>query len=230
MDEDRESIETTAKTVEEATELALRELDADRDEVEIDVVSRGRSSILGIGGEPARVRVTLLDFEDEDSGGDVVKVVSRVLDRLLDLMDVDVTASLTRARGDDGGGPEFDVDGDDSGLLIGRRGESLRALQSLVNFIATVELGEKSNAVVDVSGYQARRNDDLRNLAYNVAQRVAGSGRSVSLEPMNPYERRLVHLALADDDRVVTQSAGFGGDRQVVVSPADADADESEPY
>ena len=218
---ERESIETTAKTVEEAIELGLRELDADRDEVEIDVVSRGKTAILGLGGEPARVRVTRLDFAGDESGGLTVRVVSEVLNNLLDLMDVDAVASVRHAKGEEGGGPVFDVDGDDSGLLIGRKGESLRALQFLVNFIASIELSERPNAVIDVAGYQARRDKALRNLARNVARRVADSGRSVTLEPMTPYERRLVHLALADNYKVVTQSAGVGTDRQVVVSPAD---------
>ena len=222
---ERESIETSAKTVEEAIELGLRELDADRDEVEIDVVNKGKSSILGIGGEPARVRVTLLDFEEDETGGDVVKVVSKVLNNLLDLMDVDAVASLKRAHGDHDSGPVFDVDGDDSGLLIGRKGESLKAIQFLVNFIATVELGERPNAVVDVSGYQERRDDALYNIARNAAQRVARTGRSVTLDPMSPYERRLIHLALSGNERVFTQSAGEGMDRQVVISPS-----EEEPY
>jgi spoIIIJ-associated protein len=222
---ERESIETTAKTVEDAIELGLRELDAERDEVEIDVVSKGKSSILGIGGEPARVRVTLLDFEEDETGGDTVRVVSKVLNTLLDLMDVDAVATLKRAHGDNDSGPVFDVDGDDSGLLIGRKGESLKAIQFLVNFISTVELGERPNAVVDVSGYQERRDDALYNLARNIAQRVTRSGRSVSLEPMSPYERRLIHIALADNERVFTQSTGEGPDRRVVVSPSD-----EEPY
>ena len=170
------------------------------------------------------MRVTLLDFEDEETGGEVVKVVSKVISKLLELMDVDAVATLKQARGDHDSGPVFDVDGDDSGLLIGRKGESLRALQFLVNFIATVELGERPNALVDVSGYQARRDDALHNLARNAAQRVARSGRSTTLEPMTPYERRLIHLALAGNQRVVTESIGAGDDRQVVVSPSE------EPY
>lgn len=220
---ERESIETTAKTVEEAIELGLRELDADRDEVEIDVVSRGKSAILGLGGEPARVRVTLLSFDEGEAEEDVVRTVSGVLNSLLDLMGVDAVAGLRQARGEDGSGPVFDVDGDDSGLLIGRKGESLRALQFLVNLIATLQLGERPNAVIDVAGYQARRDRAVRNMAKNVARKVVGTGRSIALEPMTPYERRLVHLALADNRRVVTESAGVGPERQVVVSPAGQD-------
>ena len=171
------------------------------------------------------MRVTLLDFELDERSGDAVRVVSKVLNTLLDLMDVDAVATLKRAHGDNDSGPVFDVDGDDSGLLIGRKGESLKAIQFLVNFISTVELGERPHAVVDVSGYQERRDDALFNLARNIAQRVTRSGRPVSLEPMSPYERRLIHIALAGNERVFTQSTGEGSDRRVVVSPSD-----EEPY
>ena len=167
--------------------------------------------------------MTLLEFEEGEPEGDTVRVVSGVLNRLLDLMDVEVVSSLRQARGEQGSGPVFDVDGDDSGLLIGRKGESLRALQFLVNYISTVELEERPNAVIDVAGYQARRDKAVRNLARNVARKVAGSGRSVTLEPMTPYERRIVHLTLSDNRKVVTESAGVGPERQVIVSPAGDD-------
>lgn len=220
---ERNSIETTAKTVEEAIELGLRELDADRDEVEIDVVSKGKNSILGIGGELACVRVSLLDFAEDEVVGDVVRVVSGVLNTLLDLMEVDVVANLRQASGGENRGPIFDVDGDDSGLLIGRRGETLGALRFLVNFIASAELRERPNAVIDVAEYQARRDRNVKNLARNAAQRVDRSGRAVTLEPMNPYERRIVHLALTDNERVITESTGAGAERRVVVRPTDED-------
>ena len=169
------------------------------------------------------MRVTLLSFDEGEAEEDVVRTVSGVLNSLLDLMGVDAVAGLRQARGEDGSGPVFDVDGDDSGLLIGRKGESLRALQFLVNLIATLQLGERPNAVIDVAGYQARRDRAVRNMAKNVARKVVGTGRSIALEPMTPYERRLVHLALADNRRVVTESAGVGPERQVVVSPAGQD-------
>ena len=208
------TIETTARSPEEAIEIALKELDAERAEVEIDVVSRGKAGILGIGSEPAKVRVTLIE-----QPADVVKVTSEVLENLLDGLGVDVVLNLKQAHNEDLGGPEFEIEGDDSGLLIGRRGETLRALQFLVKFIVSRKLESRANISIDVEGYQARRYDSLANLANRVAQRVASSGRSVTLEPMPPNERRAVHMALADHPGVTTESTGMGDGRQVIVQP-----------
>ncbi len=206
------TIEITAKTTEEAIEIALKELDAERGEVEIDVVSRGKSGILGIGSEPARVRVTLLEQTP-----DVVKVASEILDNILSKLGVSAVASLVQAESEDLGGPIFEVEGEDSGLLIGRRGETLRALQFMVKFIAGRQLGERVNLMIDVEGYQQRRYDSLANLAQRVAQRVADSRRSITLEPMPPNERRIIHMTLSDHARVMTESIGMGNGRQVVV-------------
>ena len=208
------TIETTARSLEEAIEIALKELDAERAEVEIDVVSRGKAGILGIGSEPAKVRVTLIE-----QPADVVKVTSEILENLLDGLGVDVVLNLKQAHNEDLGGPEFEIEGDDSGLLIGRRGETLRALQFLVKFIVSRKLESRANISIDVEGYQARRYDSLANLANRVAQRVASSGRSVTLEPMPPNERRAVHMALADHPGVSTESTGMGDGRQVIVQP-----------
>ncbi|MCH9038414.1 MAG: protein jag [Chloroflexi bacterium] len=208
------TIETTAKNPEEAIEIALKELDAERGEVEIDVISRGKAGILGIGSELAKVRVTLID-----QPADIVKVTSEILDKLIAGMGVDVVVNLQQAHNEDLDGPVFEIEGDDSGLLIGRRGETLRALQFLVKFIASRKLESRANILVDVEGYQARRYDSLANLAHRVAQRVASSGRSITLEPMPPNERRAVHIALADHPGVTTESTGMGDGRQVVVQP-----------
>ena len=207
-------IETTAKTVEEAVEIALKELDADRGEVEIDVVSRGKSGILGLRSEPARVRVVLLE-----STPDVVKVATEVLGALISKLGVSAVTNLKQAEREDLGGPVFDIEGEDSGLLIGRRGETLRALQFLVQFIVGKRLEYKANLMVDVQGYQERRYRALANLAQSVAQRVVNTGRSITLEPMPPNERRIVHLSLADHPHVTTESMGVGQGRQVVVLP-----------
>mgnify|MGYP001437702379 FL=1 len=209
-------IETTAKTPEEAIEIALKELDVERPDVEIDVVSKGKTGILGIGGEPAKVRVTVLDKPP-----DAVVATTDILQSLISLMDVSAAITLVHAERDDVGGPVFDVDGDDSGLLIGRRGETLRALQFLVSFIASRRLGDRVNLFVDVSGYQERRYETLRNLAQRNARRVASSGREITLEPMPPNERRIVHMELADDPDVNTISDGVGDGRRVVIEPID---------
>ena len=210
------SIEMTAKTPEEAIEIALKELGAERGEAEIDVVSRGKAGILGIGGEPACVRVTVLEAPN-----DVVRVASDILGNLIAKMGVSAVVNLKQADNEDVGGPVFDVDGDDSGLLIGRRGETLRALQFLVSFMASRELDDRVNLFLDVAGYQERRYESLNNLAQRVAQRVAASGRSIPLEAMPPNERRVVHMALADHPEVTTVSSGFGDGRYVVVEPSE---------
>ncbi len=202
----------TAKTVEEAIELGLRELDVDRAEAEIDVISRGKAGILGIGSEPARVRVTRID-----TPSDVVKTTSEVIDNIISLLGVDVVSTLTQVEREDLGGPVFEIEGDDAGLLIGRRGDTLKALQFLVKYLVSQKLDGNVNMLVDVEGYQDRRYQSLMNMARGVAQRVADSGRPITLEPMPPNERRIVHMALADHHRVTTESTGSGSSRQVVV-------------
>ena len=121
---------------------------------------------------------------------------------------------------EDVGGPVFDIDGDDSGLLIGRRGETLRALQSLVSLIAGRQFGDRVSVFVDIAGYQQRRYEVLTNLAQRVAERVASAGHPITLEPMPPNERRVVHMALAANPHVSTMSTGFGDGRQIVVEPS----------
>ena len=202
----------TAKTVEEAIELGLRELDVDRAEAEIDVVSRGKTGILGIGSEPARVRVTRID-----TPSDVVTTTTEVLDRIISLLGVDVVATLTQVEREDLGGPVFEIEGDDAGLLIGRRGDTLKALPFLVKYLVSQKLDTNVNLLVDVEGYQDRRHQSLMNMARRVAQSVADSGRAITLEPMPPNERRIVHMALADHQQVTTESTGSGASRQVVI-------------
>ncbi len=134
-------------------------------------------------------------------------------------MGVAAVAHLRQAQSEGVGGPVFDIDGDDSGLLIGRRGGTLRALHFLVNLIAGAQLGENPSIQIDVAGYMDRRYKSLTNLALNIASRVAGSGQPITLEPMPPNERRAVHVALAEHQDVTTESIGAGDGRQVVVRP-----------
>lgn len=209
-------IETTAKTKEDAIEIALKELDADRSEVEIDIVSEGKPGILGLGSEPAKVRVTLLEAPN-----DLVKVTSEVLDSLLSRLEVSVVVNLVQADSSEVGGPVFDVQGEDSGLLIGRRGETLKSLQFLLKSIVGRRLQTRVNLLLDVEGYQQRRYQTLTNMANRVADRVTSSGRSVPLEPMPPDERRIIHLAVAEHPQVISESTGYGDGRQVTVRLAD---------
>lgn len=208
------SITMTAKTVEEAVELGLRELGVDRTEAEIEVVSRGKPGLLGIGSEPAKIKVTKIDNPSE-----VVQVASDVVSKLIRLMDIDVISTMRHTDGDDEG-PFFDIEGEDSALLIGRRGETLRALQLLVRTIVGRKLGTNLNFTVDVEGYDDRRRQSLSNLADRVASRVIKTGRSIELEPMSARERRIVHISLADQKGIQTESSGEGKDRRVVIQPS----------
>lgn len=144
-----------------------------------------------------------------------------VLQDLIDRMGVSATITLKQAYSEEVNGPVITVDGEDSGLLIGRRGETLRALQFLVSFICAKQIGERINLFIDVAGYQERRYASLRNLAKRVAQRVEDSGRPITLEPMPPNERRIIHLTLAEEPSVSTTSVGYGDQRQVVVEPSE---------
>ena len=208
------SITMTAKTVEEAVELGLRELGVDRTEAEIEVVSRGKPGLLGIGSEPAKIKVTKIDNPSE-----VVQVASDVVSKLIRLMDIDVISTMRHTDGEDEG-PFFDIEGEDSALLIGRRGETLRALQLLVRTIVGRKLGTNLNFTVDVEGYDDRRRQSLANLADRVASRVIKTGRSIELEPMSARERRIVHISLADQKGIQTESSGEGKDRRVVIQPS----------
>ena len=207
-------IETTAKSPEEAIEIALKELDVERQDVEIDVVSKGKTGILGIGGAPAKVRVTVMEKPP-----DAVVVTTDILKSLVSLMDVSATITLVHAEREDVGGPVFDIDGDDSGLLIGRGGASLSALQFLVNFMVSRKLKEWSPVNIDVEGYKQRKQRSLEALAHRLAKRVQNSGRPFTLEPMPASDRRIIHMTLADDAHVTTESTGFGDGRRVSIQP-----------
>ena len=226
-----DSIEVTGRSVEEAMDLALSELGAAREEVEVDILSRGKSGLLGFGAEPARVRVTLLSprpaterwsraaerEEQEPASPEVVDQARELTEELLRLMKVSAQASVHQGSLPHESNPVIEVEGEDSGLLIGRRGETLQALQFLVNYLLHRTSEENTRVVVDVEGYKERRTRALYALAQRVAERVVSSGRPVTLEPMPPAERRIVHLALAEHSQVATQSIGDGTSRKVSI-------------
>ena len=151
---------------------------------------------------------------------EVIEFASEVIDYFLASMNV-VADTYIREETDDGV-PVFDIEGDDSGLLIGRRGETLQSLQYLVNLIVTHQLGRSAYVQIDIEGYKERRRDTLAGVAQRTAERVADSGQSSELEPMPAYERRWVHMALANNTDVTTESSGEGSNRFVVVYPAGA--------
>ncbi len=205
----------TARTVEEAIELALKELDVDRDEAEVEVLSRGKSGFLGIGAELARVRVTKIA-----QGDSAASIAVDALSNILQAANVNVSRTLRSANDPDVGGPIIDLSGEDSGLLIGRRGQTLQALQFLVNIIVRQKMGESVRVMLDVERYRERRESSLRDMATKVAARVVQTNRSVTLEPMPPADRRVVHTTLADYPGVATESTGERDNRKVTVMPS----------
>ena len=132
-------------------------------------------------------------------------------------MDAEVVLTLKQMHNDDLDGPIFEIEGDDAGLLIGRKGETLKTLQFLVRYIVSQRLDDRVNLMIDVEGYQERRHQSLANMARRVARRVTDTGKPITLEPMPPNERRIVHLTLSDHPRVTTESTGMGSSRQVVI-------------
>ncbi|MFC1935327.1 RNA-binding cell elongation regulator Jag/EloR [Chloroflexota bacterium] len=206
----KDTVEISAKTVEEAVELALRELEAGKEEVAVEVVSQGRPGFFGIGGEQSRVRVTRLRLS-EGLASQTIEVVNQLLSAMR------VSALVTiRSAGDGEIGPTIDIQGEDSGLLIGKRGETLQSLQFLVNRILAKQQSHP-RVIIDVEQYRERRNHLLEALAMRTAERVVAGGRPIALEPMPPAERRIIHVTLADNQYVTTESTGDGQRRKVTV-------------
>ena len=214
------AIEATGKTVDEAVDDGLAELGLERHEVTVDVLSEGRPGLFGIGGEPARVRLTPVSFETPE--GDDVVYAQETLETLLRLMQIEATVTV-RAPETPGDGvgltkAVLDVHGEDLGLLIGRRGSTLASLQYLVNLIVNRRFKPNAPFVVDAEGYRRRREESLHALAFRMAERVRSTGKSVTLEPMPANERRIVHMALAKDPTVGTASVGEGEARKIAIS------------
>ncbi len=213
-----EALEVSAKTVEEAVLQALNELNLTRSEVTIEVLQERKTGILGWGGEDARVRVTPISPpEEDDKSGDIGAVAGGVVEHLLSLMEVD--AAVQVSGGDDDLPLNIDISNGDLGILIGRRGQALTALQYLVNIIIGRKLNGSMRLIIDVSGYRKRREEELQNLTLRVGELVKSTRRSITLEPMSSAERRVIHLALKDDHDLSTQSVGFGESRKVVIYP-----------
>jgi spoIIIJ-associated protein len=204
--------------VEEATQKALETLNLGLEEVKVTIVKEGKHGILGLGSEEAVVRVEPLVGAPEDMDSKAREVLETLLSRL------GVTASVecqTKPPAGEGAGEviTLDVSGDDLGILIGRRGQTLSALQYVVRLILAHQTQARVPIVIDVEGYKQRRYEALQALAQRMSEQVKAKGRPFTLEPMLAYERRIIHLALADDPDVTTESVGEGESRKVVIMP-----------
>jgi len=212
-----DSLEKSAKTVDEAIELALEELGASREEVEIVVLKEGRSGFLGIGAGGATVRV--FRRQADETVREAVSVAKEILEQMLSLMDIE--AVVEEKEPSESGHAQFNLElkGEDLGVLIGRRGQTLASLQYLLYLMAGHRLKVHVPLSIDVEGYLERRNESLQGLALRMAERVITTGQIAVMEPMPPRERRIIHLTLKDFKGVVTQSIGEGEYRKVTIVP-----------
>lgn len=212
-----EEIEIAGVTVEEAIEKAEAELGLPRDRFEVEVVREGKAGVLGVGSKEALIRVIPLMAVEEAGPGpmkeDVVQVGREVLDTLLGLLGITGRVEVLS----DEIPIAFDIKGEDLGILIGRRGQTLASLEYITKLLVTRRLKVWLPLTVDVAGYKERRRDSLQRLALYLAEQVKSKRRAITMEPMPPDERRIVHLTLTDDPDVTTQSIGEGESRKVVV-------------
>ena len=195
--------------------IALEELGVGRDEVEVEILSEGKPGFLGFGSDEARVRVSLAQ---PAKIRDVAHTTAKeVLSRLLSLMEIQASIEEAQPQPEEQAPVKLNILGEDLGVLIGRRGNTLYSLQYIVYLIVSQRLKAHVPVNIDVEGYKERRLDSLKGLAQRMAERVLATGQPVTMEPMPANERRTVHLALRDHPGVTTQSIGFGEDRKVTI-------------
>jgi len=201
----------SAKTIEEALEAAAAELGAGSvDEIEYTVIDEPKKGLFGIGAVPAKISATYVVGGEKDALNLIRELVANM----------NVEATVTMADGEDGE-KKIIVEGGNAAILIGHHGETLDALQYLANLAANKRIdgvkGEYVKISVDVEGYRAKREETLRALARRMADKVLKYKKSVMLEPMNPYERRIIHSEIQNIEGVSTNSIGSDGNRKVVV-------------
>lgn len=226
-----EEKEFSGKNVEEAIEKGLKELGLSRDDVEVKILDEGKAGLFGLmGASPAKIKLIVKPVKGLETGerGEVAreklsgvnlisaqKKVKEELNEILKLMgmEAEVTTSLEEGK------VVADIKSENGAILIGKKGQTLNALQLIVNLIVNRDEKTRTKVIVDTENYRQRRENALMKMAGEVADEVKSKGRSRELEPMNPAERRVIHLALKDDRDVETTSQGEGNFRRVVVSP-----------
>ncbi|AWZ49879.1 RNA-binding cell elongation regulator Jag/EloR [Hathewaya limosa] len=201
------TLEITGKNVEEAIEKALIQLDTTKDKVEIEVIEKGCKGFLNIlGTKLAKIKVTLKkDFQKE---------AREFLENVLKSMNIEATIDIKETEDN----LYINLNGNDMGILIGYRGETLDALQYLVSLSVNKGMEEGYKRItLDTEGYRKKREETLIRLADKLAKKVKNYGKTVKLEPMNPYERRIIHSELQDNPYVKTYSEGDEPFRRVVI-------------
>ena len=201
-------VEFSAKTVDDAITEACQKLTVTSDKLEYEVVEEGSSGFLGIGAKPAVIKARI-----KNSVADKAK---EFLKEVFDAMNIVVVIDVK--YDEENRNIDIELSGDEMGVLIGKRGQTLDSLQYLVSLVVNKDEDEYIRVKVDTEDYRKRRKETLENLAKNIAYKVKRTKRPVSLEPMNPYERRIIHSALQNDKYVTTDSEGEEPFSRVVVT------------
>lgn len=197
------------KTVEDAIKNGLRELGVEAEKADYEVLENAKKGFFGFGESPAKVKV-MCEINAEMKAVDFVNTLVKNMG-----LDVEVTSEKIGKKD-----TKIIISGESAGMLIGHHGETLDALQYLVNLTANKEDNGKesySKVTVDIENYRAKREDTLRTLARRMASRVLKNGKSITLEPMNPYERRIIHSEVQNIEGVSTYSIGSDDNRKIVI-------------
>ena len=199
--------EITAKSISEAMTKAAEFFGVEEENIEIEVLENASSGFLGMGAKPYKIAAWI-------KGGDNTEKAEEFLKKVVSMMGVEASFEVEQ----DDETMSITMSGDKMGLLIGRRGETLDALQYLTSIVANKDRDDYLRVSLDTENYREKRKDVLEKLANKIADKVVRNGRSMTLEPMNPFERRIIHAALQNHDMVETSSVGEEPERRVVVS------------
>ena len=222
-----ETYEFEGKTTEEAIENAARKLNLPVEDLNVDIIEPGSAGIFGlVGGRKAKIKVTLKSTPEpreadeapetgEPQETDELKLAEETLKKILSLIPMEATVRADRIDGK----INLNIVGDRSGLLIGRKGKTLDALQYLVTKIVNKAFDKKVSVIVDSEDYRKRREDSVTQLALKMGEKAKRIKKPVTTNPMNPHDRRLVHLALKEDEDLETRSRGEGLLKKVVIIP-----------
>ena len=207
-------LDIEGKTVEEATKKALSLLKInDMNKINIEVLDEGKSGIFGFGiSRPAKIRVY---YQQEDDIGQQAK---EIIEKILMLMEVEAKVKDYKESENK---VYVELESSSSGLIIGKKGKTLEALQFMVNLLVNKMTNSEKKIILDIESYRAKREKALRKLSKEIALKVARTGKPWTLEPMNPFERRLIHLTLQNDSKVTTKSEGQGIYRKIKIMPVE---------
>ena len=199
-----------AKNIDDAKALALAELGVSEEDVDFVILDEGSKGFLGLGSKDAKVKATMKDIPSF--------AAKQFLNDVFGAMKLDVDVNMSKT--DDG--LDIDLKGDNMGIVIGKRGDTLDAIQYLTSLIVNHESDDYIKVSIDTENYREKRTESLIALSQRIAEKVIRNGKKFTLEPMNPYERRVIHANLQDNASVTTYSVGDEPYRKVVIAPKNA--------